>query len=410
MPRLLPLLLLAACANENDLGRVNAPPAVEIVAPAPGDVIREGDTVTAGALATDDVDALLAVQWTLDGAPVEGELANEGEGTGDGLVQSGYVATLGQLARGEYALAIEVVDADGEVATDAIVFEVHGPAGAPSVEITQPAEGTSFEAGEQVAFAGSATDTTTEPGDLDFAWTSSLDGDLAGAVSGDGASLLLASALSVGTHVVTLSATDTDGEVGTDTVGVVVSEAPPPEPEPGDLIFTEFMVNPDVVDDEYGEWVELYNTAGYAIDVAGYSFHDDDSDDWTFEDSIVVEPGDYVVLCAHADPAQNGGVPCDGWFYRSPMGEKPPTGSGGGVAIANSADELVLTSPTGVDLDRFAYTDDDSEVIEGGRSLGLDPGRLDGVENDDMGNWCPQQTVLPGISEPGTPGEANDPC
>ena len=48
--------------------------------------------------------------------------------------------------------------------------------------------------------------------------------------------------------------------------------------KPGDLVFSELMINPEVVDDENGEWVELYNTAGYPIDVAGYSFHDLDYD------------------------------------------------------------------------------------------------------------------------------------
>ncbi len=410
MLRLSPLLFLAACGNDNSLGRVNEGPQVEIVSPGPADTLREGEAASASAVATDDIDAVLAVQWTLDGDWVDGEVVAEGEGTDDGLVQSTYVAALGALSRGEYALAIEVVDADGEVATDSLSFTVLGPVGAPAVEITQPTEGSAFAEGEQVAFAGNASDTSTEPGDLSFAWSSSLDGEIPGAVSGDGASLVLASTLSVGTHVVTLWATDEDGEVGSDEVTVVIEPAAPPEPEAGDLIFTEMMVNPDAVADEDGEWVELYNTAGYAIDLAGYSFHDDGSDDWEFEDSIVVEPGAYVVLCANADPDVNGGVTCDGWFYRNPMGEKPPTGSGGGVAIANNDDELTLTSPTGVDIDHFDYNDTDSDPIEAGMSFGLSPDHLDGIENDDVGNWCVQTTVLPGVAEPGTPGEANDPC
>ncbi len=410
MLRSSPFLFLAACANENDLGRVNAGPLVEITSPSASDVLREGDTVVASAVGSDDIDAILAVEWTLDGEWVDGEVVAEGEGSDDGRVTSGYVATLGQLARGEYALAIKVVDADGEVATDSLAFTVLGPLGAPTVEITQPAAGSAFVEGEQVAFTGEASDSSTDAGDLVFDWTSSLDGEIPGAVSGDGASMVLSSLLSVGTHVVTLSATDQDGEVGTDEVTVVIEPAAPPEPEAGDLIFTEMMVNPDAVADEDGEWVELYNTAGYAIDLAGYSFHDDGSDDWEFEDSIVVEPGGYVVLCANADPEVNGGVTCDGWFYRNPMGEKPPTGSGGGVAIANNDDELSLTSPTGVDIDRFDYNDTDSDPIEAGMSFGLSPDHLDGLENDDVDNWCVQTTVLPGVTEPGTPGEANDPC
>jgi hypothetical protein len=108
----------------------------------------------------------------------------------------------------------------------------------------------------------------------------------------------------------------------------------------------------------------------------------------------------------------NGGVPCDTWFYRSPLGTEPPAGQGHGqgMAIANNDDELELTSPAGVDIDVFNYNDTSTDVIEAGIAFGLDPNKLDGVSNDDFANWCNQTTVLAGMTDIGTPGSTNDSC
>lgn len=398
------LVALGACGSDSGLERVNAPPTAEILAPEPGSVFRQGGgaIVLAGLVADSfDVPVALAVSFELDAATEVNASVDA-----DGAV-SGTLAD--DLALGEHLLDLLVTDVDGASARASSWFTVLGPVGAPTVAITAPADGTAFAFGSTVTFTGTATDLATAADDLAFAWRSSLDGALAGAISGDGASAVLA-ALSEGTHVVTLEVTDGDGEVGSDSISVVVEPEGPVEPEPGDLIFSEMMVNPDAVADEMGEWVELYNTSGSTLDIEGYALHDDDSDYWVFEESIEVPPGGYVVLCANPDPALNGGVPCDGWFYRNPMGEKPPTGSGYGVAIANNDDELTLTSPSGVDIDHFDYNDTDSDPIEAGMAFGLDPSALDGTANDNIDNWCVQETVLPGVSEPGTPGAPNDAC
>jgi hypothetical protein len=188
---------------------------------------------------------------------------------------------------GALALTLTVVDTDGASATATVTVDIAGPLGSPTVVITTPEDGSVATVGDAVAFRGEATDQTTPADDLVFVWTSDLDGALAGAVSGDGASALFTETLSVGTHVVTLSATDTDGEVGTDTVTLVVEEEVVIA-EPGDLVFSEMMVNPESVEDDFGEWVELYNTSGSAIDITGYSFRDDDVDLQVLEGPLLV--------------------------------------------------------------------------------------------------------------------------
>ena len=88
---------------------------------------------------------------------------------------------------------------------------------APSVTILAPANGASFTQGDTVSFSGSAND--TEDGNLTpaMAWTSSLDGSI-----GSGGSFSTAG-LSVGTHTITASATDSGNQTGSDSVQITVS-------------------------------------------------------------------------------------------------------------------------------------------------------------------------------------------
>ena len=188
--------------------------------------------------------------------------------------------------------------------------------------------------------------------------------------------------------------------------GALLTLAPAAAHADSVVVFNEIMYHP-ATNETALEWVELYNTSGRTLDIAGYSFHDDASDEWVFDASVLVAPHGYMVLCANMNPRKNGGVSCDGWFYRQPMGEAPPPGSGhgGGVAIANNDDELELTAPDGTDIDLFDYNDTNSDPIEDAMSFGLDPSHMNGVDNDDVGNWCIQTTIQSGMTEAGTPGQ-----
>jgi hypothetical protein len=93
---------------------------------------------------------------------------------------------------------------------------------APGVAIAGPPDGTTVTVGAAVVFEAGADD--TDDGDLSakIAWSSSLTGPL-----GSGASLTLTD-LSLGTHRVTASVTDSAGLSGNATVTVTVKLAPPP--------------------------------------------------------------------------------------------------------------------------------------------------------------------------------------
>jgi hypothetical protein len=87
---------------------------------------------------------------------------------------------------------------------------------APSVNISSPADGASFDSGTAVAFSGSATD--VEDGDLtgSLAWESNLDGHL-----GNGGSIS-AVLTTVGTHTITASVSDSGDLSGKASITVVV--------------------------------------------------------------------------------------------------------------------------------------------------------------------------------------------
>ena len=346
---------LAACSNENEIARVKTPPEVAILAPAPFDAFRKGvGPLPFVGTATDTFDPLeaLTLTWIQDGV-----IETPATLLPDGTV--GLTLDPEPLALGEHLLALRAVDSDGEEGQVGVPWVLEGAISAPSVEITAPDDGSLSLPGEEVTFRGQAVDNNTDPSDLAFAWDSSLDGPLAEPISADGQSVLFTSALSTGTHQITLTVTDIDGEVGIDTLTVSVGAVE--EPEPGDLVFSELMINPEVVADELGEWVELYNTAGYAIDVGGYSFHDLDFDLEVLEGPLLVAPGDYVVLCADPVAAENGGVTCDGAFKRK---------SSGALALGNSGDEVMLSTPKGLVIDQVIY---DSSWFAAGIAIGLDP-------------------------------------
>lgn len=87
---------------------------------------------------------------------------------------------------------------------------------APSVTIDAPADGSTFTEGDSVSFSGTATD--AEDGDLSssLSWSSDLDGSI-----GSGASFST-STLSVGSHTVTASVTDSGGLNGSDSIGITI--------------------------------------------------------------------------------------------------------------------------------------------------------------------------------------------
>ncbi len=98
---------------------------------------------------------------------------------------------------------------------------------------------------------------------------------------------------------------------------------------PGDLVVSEFLANPSAQGDTQGEWVELFNTTGRAIDLRGLTLGDDGSDAHriTAPAPVTIAAGAYLTL-----------------------GRSPSAGIAGRLAdyvydrfrLGNSRDEIVL--------------------------------------------------------------------
>lgn len=77
------------------------------------------------------------------------------------------------------------------------------------------------------------------------------------------------------------------------------------------VIFTEFVPDPDGVDDALGEWAEITNISDADVDLTGWSLADNGRNRFDLPDGIVLAPGDRLVFGRSDDSAQNGGIPVD---------------------------------------------------------------------------------------------------
>jgi hypothetical protein len=173
-----------------------------------------------------------------------------------------------------------------------------------------------------------------------------------------------------------------------DTVGLEVVE-------PGDLVITEIMTDPQQVDGDFGEWFELTNLRADDVELWGLTVSDDSGDSFDVARSLVVEAGGVVVLGSFVDPEVNGGAPVD-FEWRWDFG------------LSNSGDTVRLSYGTR-ELDVVSYDNGHSFPDLSGASLSLDAGALDAAANDAGANWC-ASTEPYGEGDLGTPGVANPVC
>lgn len=170
-------------------------------------------------------------------------------------------------------------------------------------------------------------------------------------------------------------------------------------PTPGDIIITEIMYDPAASDDDFGEWVELYNTTDNDITLVGSKLKDSAN---TFDIpmdamGVVIPAKSYFVLGVSDDTTQNGGVDVD-YVYM-------------GFGLNNGGDVFTLEAPNGDTVASVDYSNGFADPR--GRSLQFD-GALDiATEYDsvDGTKWCPAPTPwMNSAGDAGSPGEANPAC
>ncbi|MBK1827502.1 lamin tail domain-containing protein [Haloferula rosea] len=160
-------------------------------------------------------------------------------------------------------------------------------------------------------------------------------------------------------------------------------------PVQAQLIISEIMQDPSAVGDSNGEYFELYNPTGAAIDIDGWVIKDAGSNTHTISNGgpLEVPAGGFLVLGNNADFATNGSVVV-GYEYS-------------GFFLGNSDDEVILEDDLGAEIDRVEYDGGPNFPDPSGASMELKDLTLD---NNVGGNWAEAITeIVPG-GDKGTPG------
>lgn len=175
----------------------------------------------------------------------------------------------------------------------------------------------------------------------------------------------------------------------------------PPPPAAGQVVITEVMKDPTAVADSAGEWIELHNTTNSAIDIEGWSLSDNGGELAPITNGgngVLVPAGGYLVIGTNSNVATNGGITVGGTWSWSLF------------KLDNNDDELVLTAPSAVEVDRIEYDNGFLWPDTPGFSLSLRSGVLSAVSNDDGNLWCPAASLIGAGPDHGTPGQPNDVC
>ena len=167
-------------------------------------------------------------------------------------------------------------------------------------------------------------------------------------------------------------------------------------PDPGDVIISEVMQNPAEVYDTMGEYIELYNTRDFDIDINEWDISDTSGDMHTILGGgfLVVPAKGYLVLGVENDPDLNGGVAV-AYEYS-------------GILLGNGSDEIIV-SYKGAISDEVNYDGGPLFPDPKGASMNLAPQFFNHLQNDIGSSWCESVSPLPS-GDKGTPGQANAPC
>ena len=187
----------------------NVAPVVTITSPGNGSSTTVGQSVTFVGTAADTEDGNISssISWV---------------SSRDGAIGSGGTFSTSALSAGTHTITASVVDSGGLTGSASISITVNPvPTNtAPTVSITSPANGASSTVGQSITFVGTATD--TQDGNISgtISWASSLDGAI-----GSGGTFST-SALTIGSHTITASVTDSGNLPGSASISITVNPVP----------------------------------------------------------------------------------------------------------------------------------------------------------------------------------------
>ncbi|MBK8806282.1 MAG: glycoside hydrolase family 11 protein [Bacteroidales bacterium] len=187
---------------------VNVAPVLAITAPAANATITAGDKVTISATATSEKSTISKVEFFVNDALVGSDAATP------------YSFDWTAGAAGTYTIKVTATDAVGDK-TSATVSVVVSNVVLPVVTITGPAAGAAYFVGDKVTIAANATSANST--------ISKIDVSVNDVVVGSDATAPYSfewTAVAVGTQTIKVTATDANGNKSSNTVSIMVNEAP----------------------------------------------------------------------------------------------------------------------------------------------------------------------------------------
>jgi len=173
---------------------------------------------------------------------------------------------------------------------------------------------------------------------------------------------------------------------------------------PGELLISEIMPQPGACDSGNGEWFEILNPTGGAFDLESIRFVSDDGT-FTVNQSLIIRPGEYLVLANLFDANDNCGNEEVSWQYGASAFNLQSSPAGDyRIAVETSAAVLI---------DEVSYRDESAAVqpwpYGTGNAMYLCTNHLNAVDNDDATNWRLDNSNGYSVSDPqtGTPAAAN---
>jgi len=209
---------------------VGTAPTVVLAGPSTGDVFTEGSEISFVGKVTDEEQSWETLQVSLtstrDGTFWEGTPEEDGR----------IDVPWSLLQAGAHTVSLDAVDDDGNIGADAVDIEVVAD-DRPVAQITSHVDGDLIFNDISTTLQGLVTDAETAPDELAFSWSTDLAGELAaGTADGKGSAISVVD-LPTGTQVLTLTAIDTDGQVGSHDISITA-------------------VHPDDYDDDGDGWTE----------------------------------------------------------------------------------------------------------------------------------------------------------